>query len=108
VFLGYTGAGKEGRNIMENEVRNNRQESRFELDLEGGRTAYVVYEEAGEGVLTLTHTEVPAEFEGKGVGGALVKGALEIIRGENLKIVPACRFVSVYLQRHPEYQGLVA
>lgn len=56
----------------------------------------------------MTHTEVPAEFEGKGVGGALVKGALEIVRGENLKIVPTCRFVTVYLQRHPEYQELVA
>ncbi len=90
------------------EVRNNRQEGRFELDLEGGRTAYVEYEEAGEGVLNLTHTEVPAEFEGKGVGGALVKGALEIVRGGNLKIVPTCRFVSIYLRRHPEYQELVA
>lgn len=93
---------------MENEARYNRQEGRFELDLRGGRTAYVEYEEAGAGVLALTHTEVPAEFEGKGVGGALVKGALEIVRGENLKIVPTCRFISVYLRRHPEYQELVA
>lgn len=93
---------------MGNDVRNNRQEGRFELDLEGGRTAYVEYEEAGEGVLALTHTEVPAEFEGKGVGGALVKGALEIVRGENLKVAPVCRFVSIYLRRHPEYQELVA
>ena len=92
---------------MGNEVRNNSQECRFELDLEGGRTAYVEYEEAGEGVLALTHTEVPAEFEGKGIGGALVKGALEIVRGEGLKIVPACQFVSAYLRRHPEYQELV-
>jgi predicted GNAT family acetyltransferase len=93
---------------MESKVRDNKQEGRFELALEGGRMAYVVYEEAGEGVLALTHTEVPAEFEGKGVGGALVKGALELARGENLKIVPTCRFVSVYLRRHPEYQELVA
>jgi hypothetical protein len=93
---------------MESEVINNRLEGRFELDLEGGRRAYVEYKEAGEGVLALTYTEVPAEFEGKGVGGALVRGALEIARGENLKIVPTCRFVPVYLRRHPEYQELVA
>jgi predicted GNAT family acetyltransferase len=93
---------------MGNEVRDNRREGRFELDLGGGATAFVEYEDAGEGVLALTHTEVPAEFEGKGVGGALVKGALEIVRGENLKIVPACQFVSVYVRRHPEFQGLVA
>lgn len=92
---------------MGNDVRNNKQEGRFELALEGGQTAYVDYEEAGDGVLALTHTEVPAEFEGKGIGGALVKGALEIVRGEGLKIVPTCQFVSVYLRRHPEYQELV-
>lgn len=92
---------------MENKVRDNKQEGRFELALEGGQPAYVEYEEAGEGVLALTHTEVPAEFEGKGIGGALVKGALEIVRGEGLKIVPACQFVSAYLRRHPEYQELV-
>ena len=93
---------------MGNDVRNNKQESRFELALEGGQAAYVEYEEAGEGVLALTHTEVPEEYEGKGIGGALVKGALEIVRGEGLKIMPVCQFVSVYLRRHPEYQELVA
>ena len=92
---------------MENKVRDNKQEGRFELALEGGQAAYVEYEEAGDGVLALTHTEVPEEFEGTGIGGALVKGALEIVRGEGLKIVPTCQFVSAYLRRHPEYQELV-
>lgn len=92
---------------MENEVRDNKEEGCFELALEGGQKAFVEYEEAGEGVLALTHTEVPEEFEGKGVGGALVKGVLEIVRGEGLKVVPTCQFVSAYLRRHPEYQELV-
>jgi predicted GNAT family acetyltransferase len=35
-------------------------------------------------------------------------GVLEIVRGENLKIVPVCQFVSIYLRRHPEYRALVA
>ena len=91
-----------------NEVRDNKQEGRFELALEDGQTAYVSYEEAGEGVLALTHTEVPAEFEGKGIGGALVKGALDIVREAKLKIEPVCPFVSVYVRRHPEYGALVA
>ena len=43
-----------------------------------------------------------AEFQG--VGAALVKGTLEIVRGEGLKIAPVCQFISVYLRRHPEYQ----
>jgi hypothetical protein len=30
------------------------------------------------------------------------------VRGEGLKIMPVCQFVSAYLRRHPEYQELVA
>jgi predicted GNAT family acetyltransferase len=92
----------------ENAVRDNKQEHRFEMSLGEGKTAFIQYEEAGEGVLALTHAEVPEEFEGKGIGGVLVKKTFEIIQEENQKIVPACPFVSVYLKRHPEYQSLVA
>ena len=93
---------------MENAVTDNKQEQRFEMMLGEGKTAFIDYTKASEGVLVLTHTEVPEEFEGKGIGGNLVKGSLEIIRAEGLKIVPECRFVAVYLQRHREYQSLVA
>jgi hypothetical protein len=92
----------------ENVVSNNRQEGRFEMPLGEGRTAFIQYAEAGAGVLNLMHTEVPEEFEGKGVGSKLVKGTFEILRAENLRMVPSCRFVAVYLQRHPEYQSLAA
>ncbi|MGB8506995.1 MAG: GNAT family N-acetyltransferase [Pyrinomonadaceae bacterium] len=92
----------------ENPVRDNKREQRFEMTLDDGKTAFIRYEAVGAGVLALTHTEVPEEFEGKGIGGALVKKTFEIIREENLKIVPSCRFVAVYLKRHPEYQSLVA
>lgn len=89
-------------------VRNNRQEQRFELALGEGKSAFIGYAEAGAGVLELMHTEVPEEFEGKGIGSKLVKGTFEILRAENVRVVPTCRFVAVYLERHPEYQSLVA
>lgn len=92
----------------ERAVRDNKQEQRFEMTLTGGKMAFIQYEEAGKGILALMHTEVPEGFEGKGLGGALVKKTFEIVREENLKIVPACPFVSVYLKRHPEFQSLVA
>jgi predicted GNAT family acetyltransferase len=93
---------------MENVVRDNKREQRFELELGEGKTAFIQYAEAGEGVVELMHTEVPEEFEGKGIGGRLVKGTFELLREENLQMVPTCRFVAVYLQRHPEYQSLAA
>ena len=55
----------------------------------------------------LVHTEVPAEMEGKGIGGQLAKAALNYARESKLKVVARCPFVASYLQRHPEYQDLV-
>lgn len=93
---------------QEKVVRDNKEEHRFEMMLGEGKAAFIDYTEAGAGVLALTHTEVPEEFEGKGIGSRLVEGTFEIVRQDNRKIVPECRFVAVYLQRHPEYQSLVA
>jgi uncharacterized protein len=91
----------------EKAVRDNKQESRFELTLDEDKVAFIDYTQAGEGVVALTHTEVPEEFEGKGIGNHLVKGAFEILQQENLKIVPTCSFIAAYLKRHPEYKSLV-
>ena len=90
----------------ENVVRDNRQEQRFEMSLGEGKMAFIQYARVSEGVVELMHTEVPEEFEGKGIGGALVKGTFEILQEENLKMIPTCRFIAVYLQRHSEYQSL--
>lgn len=88
------------------EVRDNREQSRFEMEVEG-RTAILQYTRRG-GTLYLTHTEVPAELEGRGIGSRLARHALEQARGEDLKVAPWCPFVRAYVERHPEYQPLVA
>jgi len=55
----------------------------------------------------LTHTEVPIQLEGKGVGTSLVKQVLEDIKKKELTLVPLCPFVALYLKRHPEWRKLV-
>lgn len=85
-------------------VVHNKEKERFEIDLEG-KIALIDYSEQN-GVVAMTHTEVPAEFEGKGVGGKLVKGALEIVKNENKRVRPLCAFVAAYIKRHPEYEAL--
>jgi predicted GNAT family acetyltransferase len=92
----------------ENVVRDNKQDGRFEMALGDGNTAFIQYAEARKGVVKLIHTEVPEGFEGQGIGGKLVKGTFEILQEENLKMIPECQFIAVYLQRHPEYQSLAA
>jgi hypothetical protein len=58
-------------------------------------------------VITLVHTEVPPALEGKGIGSALVRGVLDLVRGRGLKVVATCPFVAAYMGRHPEYNDLL-
>lgn len=59
------------------------------------------------GKIFLTHTEVPVELEGKGIGSALVRQVLEEVDKHDLVIVPTCPFVAAYIKRHPEWKRLV-
>lgn len=90
---------------MSGEVRNNQQESRFELDAEG-HMAIAVYS-LSPGTITFLHTEVPSALEGRGIGSKIARGALDHARAQGLKVVARCPFIAGYIRKHPEYQDLV-
>ncbi len=83
------------------DVRHNEAEHRYEFDAPHG-VAIAVYHQRGDR-LVFTHTEVPPADEGRGIGAALVKAALDDTRRRGFKIVPACSFVEAFVRRHPEY-----
>ena len=87
-------------------VRNNEARSQFELPTDAG-LAFAAYEREGE-VWTFTHTIVPPEAEGHGVASALIRTALETVDGAGGRVVPQCRFVRAYIDRHPEWARLLA
>lgn len=91
---------------MSGDVKNNAARNRYELTV-GDATAVVKYEKR-DGTIVFTHTEVPDSMAGQGIGSALARGALEDARSNGQKVVPVCPFVAKYIQRHPEYQDLVA
>ncbi len=90
-------------NLAEIQLVNNENgpRKRFELQV-GDKVAFIDYIINKQGVIYLTHTEVPVGMEGQGVGSAIVSKALEYIRGQNLKMAPLCPFVAAFLKRHPE------
>ena len=88
------------------EVRHDEARRRFELEEEGA-TGFLTYERKG-GTIVFTHTVVPSELEGRGIGGRIVKTGLDYARAEGLEVVPQCSFVRGYIERHDEYADLLA
>lgn len=88
------------------DVVNNEQESRFEVEVEG-ELAVADYRLTGDRI-QFTHTEVPQSLKGQGVGSALAREGLEHAKREGLEVVPTCQFIASYIERHPEYQELLA
>ena len=58
--------------------------------------------------MNFTHTEIGSEYGGQGLGGRLVAGALADVRAGGGRIVATCPFVKSYVEKHPEYQDLLA
>lgn len=52
--------------------------------------------------LTVYHTEVDPEFEGKGFAKILLERLVSYARENDLKILPLCPFVHAQFKRHPE------
>lgn len=92
--------------MIDLEVSHNDSASRFEVLVDGQlcRAEYRLQ----DGVMRMTHTEVPHRLEGRGIGGALVAAALAHARAAGLKVVPACGFVRAYMRKHRDTHDLLA
>ncbi|AQX07625.1 GNAT family N-acetyltransferase [Elizabethkingia ursingii] len=55
-----------------------------------------------EGKLTVYHTEVNPEYEGRGFAKLLLEKLVSYARENDLKIVPLCPYVHAQFKRHPE------
>ena len=88
------------------ELKDNKTQHALELWVEGQRS-FIGYELEGDKIY-LMHTEVPEDQTGKGIAADLVEKSFTFLEAKNLKVVPACSYVRAYLQRHPEWNRIVA
>jgi uncharacterized protein len=91
----------------EAEVVDAHEASRYELRL-GGRLIGLAAYRRRNGRIAFTHTEVDESCEGRGLGSRLAAAALEDARRKGLVVVPLCPFIAHYIERHPEWEKLVA
>lgn len=87
----------------------------YEISHEAGAQRFVVVVDGHEcelvyrlhdGVMKIIHTGVPDAVGGRGIAGELTKFAFETARANGWKVVPACSYASVWIQRHPEYADI--
>lgn len=86
-------------------VTNNEAEQRFEITIDGHRAELTYRSHCDR--LVLVHTEVPDALEGRGIGGDLVRAAVEHAATHGLTLVPSCPFARGWLARHPDVAARV-
>ncbi len=89
------------------QVVHNTDKQRFEVALDG-HLAVLEYHLRDEQTVVFPHTVVPPALGGRGIGSRLARAALDWAAAQGYRVVPLCWFVDGYIQRHPEYQPLLA
>ena len=81
-------------------IHNNPEHTRFETQVEG-YTAVLDYT-LRDGVMQIDYVLVPSEIGGRGIGGALVKAAVDWADAEGLRIHPICGFARRAIEKMNE------
>lgn len=88
-------------------VTDNPAEHRYEARI-GGQLAGRAEYQLTDRLIVFTHTEVDEAFEGRGVGGALARFALDDVAAQgDRRVLPLCPFIKSWIGRHPDYHHLV-
>lgn len=90
---------------MRTDVIDVSDRQRYEIVRDGTVLGFAAYTRT-EQLVVFTHTEVDPAAEGQGIGGQLVRGALDHVRTLGLPVLPTCPFVQGWMLRHPEYEDL--
>jgi predicted GNAT family acetyltransferase len=91
---------------MEPTVHDAPDGERYEIRDGDRLLGIAAYQRRGD-VTVFTHTEVDPDAGISGLGGTLVRAALDDVRAKGGKVVPQCPFVHGWIERHPDYADLI-
>jgi hypothetical protein len=93
---------------MSIDVRNDPDQNQYSLVEDGAVIGLAAYE-IGDDEIRFVHTEVDPEHRGGGHASTLVQAALDDVRANSeRRVVAQCSYVHAWIERHPDYQELVA
>lgn len=89
------------------DVVHNPEQSRYEIHVDGAVAGFTQYRDR-DGVIDFVHTEIDDAYEGHGLGGRLARGALDAVRSEGRTVIATCPFIKGWIEKHEDYQNLLA
>jgi uncharacterized protein len=88
------------------QVRENADESRYEIYADGELAGFTEYARHGDQIDFL-HTEIDKKFGGRGLATHLIRELLDDARRRGSQVMPYCPFVRKFIIEHAEYRDLV-
>lgn len=88
------------------DVEHDEEGHRYLLSSDGEHVGLIDYRATGD-TLDFHHTEIRPDARGRGLGGVLVRGALENVQDNDRRVIPSCWFVRAFIDAHPEFADLV-
>lgn len=88
------------------EVHHDEAQKKFWVEVDGYKADMSYH--LKEGHLDIRHTLVPEAIGGRGIASMLVKTTYDYARHKGLKPMATCAYAVCWLQRHPEYQGVIS
>ncbi|MGB3307153.1 MAG: GNAT family N-acetyltransferase [Thermomicrobiales bacterium] len=79
----------------------------YELRIGDTTVGQLTYRTLRSGRRSLMHTEIDEEYRGRGLGNALIRGALDDLQRQGATVSVFCPAVHAFITRHPEYEALV-
>jgi len=73
----------------------------FNLYNEGKKIGEMIVE-IRDGAMTVFHTEVDEDMEGRGFAKQLLQSMVGYVREHDLMVVPMCAYVGAEFKRHPD------
>ena len=93
------------RSSDDKELIHDEENRQFRMEIEGF-IALVDYH-IQDNVWVLTHTKVPQELGGRGIGTRLVQMVLDALDEKNIQVIPQCPFIAAFIEKRPKYQHMV-
>ena len=88
-----------------NHITFNPSTNRYEMSVDGQIVHADVRRDKDR--LYIDYVYAPPELRGKGAASQFMTQLMDIVRAEQLKVVPICGYAASWLERHQEYTDLI-